>query len=48
MNVRPTLHVALLIAVALGGLTAAAIAFGPASAPFALLGGLLLRPRRRR
>ncbi|QUQ68611.1 hypothetical protein [Kutzneria sp. CA-103260] len=48
MNRRPTLHAALLIAVALVGLTVAAIAFGPAGLPLALCGGVLLRSRRRR
>jgi len=48
MNPRPTLHAAVLIAVALGGLTVAAIAFGPAALPLALCGGVLLRTRRRR
>jgi hypothetical protein len=48
MNPRPTLHAALLIAVALGGVTVAAIAFGPLALPLALCGGVLLRRTRRR
>lgn len=45
---RPTLHVALLIAVTLAGLSAAGFALGPVAAPFLLCGGVLLRTRRRR